>query len=160
MNLIASFLLATLLSATALATVSSSTLANDRIEVAPGMYGISHTENFEYVCDVEEGDAGKSAKIKIFLDVDFVGGTGYRFAAGFVGGGSLAGMVAAEAEVVSFKKARCPGLCLSLTIKSNDDGSLNSVDFQEDPITKVISIATSDPGKSTVVGTCVKNEVE
>ena len=57
-------------------------------------------------------------------------------------------------------KGRCPGLCLSLTIKSSEDGSLNSVEFQEDAISKIISIKTTEKGVSSSIGTCEKNEVE
>lgn len=133
--------------------------AGDRVELYPGIYGISHTENFEYVCDVEAAQGGESMKIKTYLDVDFAGGTGYRYAAGFVGGGVIQGIIAAEAEVFAAEKGRCPGLCLLLTLRNYYDGSLSSFQYKEDPITKAISFALLDGGESTLVGTCEKNEL-
>ena len=150
-----------LISAAGLATeIPNINIMNDRIEVEPGIYGITHTENFEYVCNMEVTEGSETVKFKTFLDENFAEGNLYRFAVGFVGGGSVMGMVGAEANVVSSAKGRCPGLCLSLTIKSSEDGSLNSVEFQEDAISKIISIKTTEKGVSSSIGTCEKNEVE
>ncbi len=134
--------------------------AVDRLEVAPGMFAILHTEKFEYVCDVESTQGTDVVKHKAFFDIDFEEAPGYRFAVGFVGGGKVAGMVAAEVPVVSVTRARCPGLCLEATVKSNEDGTLVLLNFAEDQITKVITLSSTEAGKTEVLGTCRKNEVE
>jgi len=153
-------LVALCLSATAFATAPASTpLESDRVELAPGLFGILHTENFEYVCDVEAQEDGQTIKFKSFLDVDFPEGAGYRFAAGFPGGGSMAGVFAVEIEVTGVQIARCPGLCLSLKVKADDAGGQMSIDFMENPVTKVISVSSVENGVVTPAGTCARNEV-
>lgn len=137
-------------------TIASATIP-DRIDLGDGVIGITHTENFEYVCQMEVKEGSETVKFKTFLDIDYSDANPYRFAVGFVGGGSVMGMVAAESDIVSSAKGRCPGLCLNLTIKSNE-GEPGSVTFNEDPISKIISVKLD--GSQSQAGTCTKNEVE
>ncbi len=143
----------------ALATSLAPNPATDRVEVAPGMFAITNSEAFEYVCNLETSEGGTKVQYKTFLDVDFAEGNGYRFAVGFMGGIRVAGMLAAEVPVLSVTKARCPGLCLKMTVKSDEDGTTDEVEFNENPITNVISMTAQEDGKMQVVGTCMKNEV-
>ncbi len=142
-----------------LAMATSLAPTSDRVEVAPGMFAITNSEAFEYVCDIESNEGGTKVQYKTFLDVDYADAVGYRFAVGFVGGGRLMGMLAAEVPVLNVTKARCPGLCMKMTVKSGEDGTTDVVEFNEDPITKVISMTADEDGKMQVVGTCTKNEV-
>ncbi len=135
-------------------------LSQDRIEVAPGVIGITHTENFEYVCKTEADENGGKVVFNTYVDINFSEKAPFRLAAGFVGGGKVMGMIAAEANIVSFARGRCPGLCLSLTIESEDKSTV-MVNFQENPISKeIIMLEIENGGKPDRVGTCTKNEVE
>lgn len=151
----------TLLTVLALTNVAFATsdLSDDRVEIAPGVVGIKHTENFEIVCDTKSKK--EDITQKLFLDTDFSSSAPYRLAAGFPGGGTVMGLVAAEAKVVESAKGRCPGLCLSLTIESNE-GAKSSVVFQEDLLSGRVSVTAIDlsTNKVTDEGECRANEVE
>lgn len=144
-----------------LTLISSAAFAdttNDRRVLAPGVIGITHTENFEYVCDVTQKDSSGETNIKMWLDVDFDAPIKYRLAAGFVGGGSVDGLIGAEANVVEAAQGRCLGLCLSITL-SSEDGNSTAV-FSEDLLKNTITVSTSENGVTSPIGTCKKNEVE
>ena len=146
-----------LLGSLMLSTVAMAS-SSDRIDLGDGLIGITHTENFEYVCQMETKEQGETVNFKSYLDVNFSETNKYRFAVGFVGGGKVAGMIAAESDIESSAKGRCPGLCLQLNIKSDEGGSA-SVLFSEDPISKIISVSFNENGTTSQVGTCTKNEV-
>lgn len=141
------------------AAIAATGPLEDRVEFAPGVYGITHTENFEYVCNMKSKQDG--AEAKMFLDIDSSEKPGYRLASGFPGGGTVMGVVAAEAKVISVTKARCPGLCLLLTIESNE-GDKASVQFTEDPISHAKTAVVTDLATKQVseTGLCQANEVE
>ena len=135
-----------------------SDLSDDRVEIAPGVYGITHTENFEIVCKMK--NKGDKLPSKMFLDTDFSAKSPYRLATSFPGGGRFMGMVGAEAKIVSSAKGRCPGLCLQLTIAS-PEGEKASVLFNQDPITGQKTVVVTNLSKNEVMakGTCTENEV-
>lgn len=130
----------------------------EEIKELPGTYGVLHTENYEYVCSTIDGT--DKAEIKIWLDQDFTKAEPYRFAVGFANDGTFLGYKAIESKVLSYTRARCPGLCLAITIATTDGSAPVKIQFKEDSISKKITMTTSTDTKGTAPAVCKLNEVE
>lgn len=139
--------------------LGNANVLNDREEIIelPGYFGVLHTENYEYVCKTYEGT--DKAEIKVWLDVDFSKQTPYRLALGFANNGTFLGYKAIETQVLSYTRARCPGVCVSLTLAAEDGSGTFKMNFKEDPITRVI-LMTSDADKTASPAVCERNEIE
>jgi hypothetical protein len=137
---------------------AAATTDRQRIKEMPGVvYGVLHTENYEYVCETIDGS--DKAVIKTWLDVDYSAKNPYRFAVGFANGAKFLGFKAVESKVIRATRARCPGLCLNITLAGVDGQKPASVEFVEDQISHKITMRSIESGENGSVGTCTKNEV-
>lgn len=151
-----------------LAVIAISTFAHaqltDREEILDtGIYGILHTENFEYVCEMTEGS--DNAVIKSYLDLDLDEKNNPRFAIGFAGGARLFGKyIAAEAKVSDYKRARTPALNLTFTLQGSE-GKTMAITFSQDTDlatgepTGPVKMSSVAPDGTTTQVDCAANEV-
>lgn len=170
MKSISSFLMATLcFSAAGFASTTSNLSNNDRIEFEDGQTAITHTENFELVCDllVPETSATNPTiyiESKAWVDLDYTGGTTkYRLAFGFPTGGpipienpdgSIQLVFAAEKEIASVTPDG------KLVTKSSPGDPAVTVELKKNRSGTVVGIeGISDDSKVAYSGNCTLNEV-
>ena len=129
----------------------------DRVELGGGAVGITHTENFEYVCQVEEKEDGQWRPRKLWLDVDHSRPTPYRLASSWTNDlQKLKGTIGFEFPLISFTRHRCLGLCVDFKINDTLTFSFR----QESTGAKRISVSALSPtGEVAVRGECQRNEV-
>lgn len=156
-----SFLMALILGQWAWAANSTNQgLPLDRREVGPGLWGVVHTENYEYTCPIEFKDGGHIIDSTIWLDMDFSNDPKNRFrmAAAFPGNVTLHGLLGVEMPITMASQGRCLNLCLSITVQRDDsDPTLFEINESAGKISiKGINQRTK---LIEIMGSCHKNEV-
>jgi hypothetical protein len=139
----------------------------DREEVSPGsgVYGVLHTENYEYTCDsvttepALPGKPAESFKQKVWLDLDFKADaeaeTAYRVATAFPGNGKVGKFIGAEATIAEVSNGRCGlDLCLDLTLQNPETGE-KSIKFEFRTENGIVSVKGYDLETNTVETTGV-----
>lgn len=172
MKSISSVLLATFFfSVTTLGASFSSSSNNDRIEFEDGPTGITHSENFEYVCDLLVPEISATGRPTIYLeskawiDLDYEGGpTQYRLAFGFPEGGTIS-ITAPDGSTQVLLGAE-----MAITSVNQDGRLITEVAPNTPPVTvelkmnrsgSVVGIeGLSDDNKVVYSGNCKLNEVD
>lgn len=135
----------------------------DRREEGPGVWGVLHTENYEYACPVVVIDGKDKINSTIWLDVDFIKNPAnrdekYRLAAAFPGNSRIGDLLGVEMPITEVAYGRCLGLCLSFNVErdGSDPLQLTFVESVGKISLQGYNLATR---QLEISGTCAKNEV-
>lgn len=141
---------------------SSAALAQipDRREMAPGLFGILHSENFEYVCPITVKERNETYQKKVYFDVNFSSKQKYRVAVGFPRNQKVLDMIAAEGVIHSTTPGACADVCVSIVLKDYDTNKPGGkFDFAKDMATGRVKMTAKDFESGAVVqSTCYANE--